>query len=59
MDAKSGSFKVFTHTFLYLHELGMFPKHVSFKVLFGKMSGLQKLESICPTSLGIIRLEQE
>lgn len=59
MDAKLLPFKASAHTFLYLDELGMFPKLKSFKVLFRKMSGLQKWKSICTTPLGIIRPVKE
>lgn len=44
---------------MYFDELGMHSKIKSFKVLFRKMSGLQKGTSICIASLGIIGLEQE
>lgn len=44
---------------MYLDELGMLSKIKTFKVLFRKMSGLQKWTSICRASLGIIRLDQE
>ena len=59
MDAKLLPFKASAHSFLYLDDLGMFPKLKSLKVLFRKMSGLQKWKSTCVTSLGIIRLVQE
>lgn len=59
MDAKLLSFKVSTNAFSYLDVLVMFPKPKSLKVLFRKMSGLQRWKSTCATSLGIIRLIQE
>lgn len=59
MDAKLPHFKASAHAFLCLDDLGMFPKLKSVKVLFRKMSGLQKWKSTCATSLGIIRLVQE
>lgn len=59
MDAKLLPSKASAHTFLYLDDLRMFPKLKSLKVLFRKMSGLQKWKSTCATSLGIIKLVQE
>lgn len=59
MDVKLPSFKLSPHTFLYLDDLGLFPRFKSSKELLRKMSGQQKWKSICATFWGIIRLAQE